>query len=212
MARADALVAALTLLERPGVAIRLAQLSRLPEGVTFLLAIAAGEAPALREASEMTGRSEAILQKAAGFFIEQILLPPGRDSYRVLGGDRETSQSELRRHMALIMRWLHPDVVSNGASGSHLDRSLYANRVTQAWDSIKTDERRVAYNASLAAQESKPSRGGAESKFVTANAGRERHNSTAQWSETRRTKQLAIHRLEPEDFWSRLLWFWGGRR
>src|SRR5262245_5690465 len=212
MGRADALAAALALLEHPGMATRLVEHPRLPDGVQLLLAIAAGEAPALHEARVLTGRSEAILKQAAAFFIEQILLRPGLDSYRVLGGGRETSHGELRRNMALIMRWLHPDVVAKRASGSHLDRSLYANRVSQAWESIKTTERRLAYNASLAAIQTQPGSSGAASEFANAKAGKERRAYTAQTSEIRRTKRLAVHRLEPEDFWSRLLSFWGGRR
>ena len=74
------------MLERPHAA-KLAGSSRLPEGVTFLLEIAAGEAYALSKAAELTGRTEATLQKAAGFFIEQVLLHPDGDSYRILGSD-----------------------------------------------------------------------------------------------------------------------------
>ena len=53
--------------------------------------------------------------------------------------------------MALIMRWLHPDVVSNSALADRFDRGLYADRVTEAWEAIKTKERRAAYDLSLAA-------------------------------------------------------------
>ena len=109
MPRSDALAAAISMLERPHAA-KLAWSSRLPEGVTFLLEIAAGEAPALGNAAQLTGRTEATLQKAAGFFIEQVLLSPDGDSYRILGSDRGAPLAELRRNMALIMRWLHPDL------------------------------------------------------------------------------------------------------
>lgn len=153
MRRSDALVAAISMLECPHAA-KLARSSRLPEGVTFLLEIAAGEAHALSKAAQLTGRTEATLQKAAGFFIEQVLLYPGGDSYRILGSDRRTSLSELRRNMALIMRCLHPDLALDASSSSLLDRSLFASRITQAWETVKTDERRTAYNTSLAAKES----------------------------------------------------------
>ncbi len=210
MARADALAAALALLERPRTA-KLAKLPHLPKGMTFLLEIAAGDASALGEAHRLSGRSEETLQKAAGFFIEQVLLHPQGDSYRVLGGDCETSSRELRRNMALIMRWMHPDVVSNGSSENHLDRSLYTNRVNWAWESIKTEERRAAYNASLAAKESKPTRRPG-SKPVTANDQKLRPIHTKPSRPKRRTKQLMIQRLETDGFWSRLLLFLGGRR
>ena len=149
MRRPDALAAALGMLNCPHVT-RRASRSPLPKGVTFLLEVAAGEDEALREASALTGRSEETLRKAAGFFIEQVLLSQTADSYRVLGGSRETSDATLRRHMALLMRWLHPDVVSSGGSSTdYFDRRLYAERVTGAWEAIKTKERRAVYDASF---------------------------------------------------------------
>jgi hypothetical protein len=210
MAEANALVVALAILERPRSA-RLAQVARLPAGVTFLLEIAAGEAQALSKAEELTGRSATTLKMAAGFFIEQILLHPGGDSYRVLGCDRGTSIGELRRNMALIMRWLHPDVASNGSSENQLDKSLFANRVTRAWETIKTEERRTAYDTSLAARESKSSGAAADSKAAAENVSRARRVYAGPGGINRRTKKLVMQRLEPEGFWSRLRLFLGGR-
>ena len=149
----EALATALGMLNCPPVT-RRASRSPLPKGVTFLLEVAAGEDEALCEATALTGRSEATLRKAAGFFIEQVLLSQSADHYRVLGGSRETSDANLRRHMALIMRWLHPDVVSGGGSATdYFDRRLYAERVTGAWEGIKTKERRAVYDASSRAVE-----------------------------------------------------------
>jgi hypothetical protein len=209
MAGADALAVALAMLERPHTA-RLAQASRLPAGVTLLLEIAAGEAQALSKASALTGRAETALQRAAGFFIEQVLLHPGGDSYRVLGCNRAAPASELRRHMALIMRWLHPDVASNGSSGKHLDKSLFTNRVTQAWETIKTEERRSAYDRSLAAQESKPE-APANAKPAAVEPQKDRRTHSGPKRVIRRRKQLVMRRLEPEGFWIRLRIFLGGR-
>ena len=67
---------------------------------------------------------------------------PEADSYRVLGATAEASKSELRRNMALLLRWLHPDHDPQGA------RSVFANRVTRAWNDLKTQERRAAYDRS----------------------------------------------------------------
>jgi hypothetical protein len=39
------------------------------------------------------------------------------------------------------LRWLHPDLDANGA------RSIFAHRVTEAWNNLKTPERRAAYDA-----------------------------------------------------------------
>jgi DnaJ-class molecular chaperone len=43
--------------------------------------------------------------------------------------------------MALLLRWLHPDRETNGA------RTIYVGRITEAWNNIKTAERRSAYDA-----------------------------------------------------------------
>jgi len=205
MRRADALVAAMSMLERPH-ATKLARASRLPEGVTFLLEIAAGEAQALRRASQLTGRTDATLQKAAGFFIEQVLLYPGGDSYRILGADGGTSLSELRRNMALIMRWLHPDVTSDAFSSSVLNRSLFASRITQAWETVKTEERRSAYNSSLAAKEPLLKRGTNSKPLTKTLKMAYRVRATTNSS----TKRLIVQRVKSEGFWARLRSLLGG--
>ncbi len=50
------------------------------------------------------------MRQAATFFIEQILFAPNADSYRVLGASTSASAGELRRNVALLLRWLHPDL------------------------------------------------------------------------------------------------------
>lgn len=131
MRRPQALALALSLSERPSAA-RSAQTQPLPKGVTFILELAAGDAQAITEALKLTGRSEIDLQNAAGFFIEQVLFTPAADSYRILGSHREATFAELRRHMALIMKWLHPDLVSNKSFGNDLNRSLYTKRINKS--------------------------------------------------------------------------------
>ena len=127
-----------------------ARRAALPKGVTFLLEVAAGEPEAIAEAETLTGKSEGVLKRAAGFFIEQILMDKHGDNYRTLGAELGASGADLRRHMALLMRWLHPDLLSNGEPSAGLDRSVYASRVTKAWEAVKTEDRRLAYDASLA--------------------------------------------------------------
>jgi len=205
MPRADALVAAISMLERPHAA-RLAQASHLPDGVTFLLEIAVGEAHALSKATELTGRTEATLQRAADFFIEQVLLHPGGNSYRILGANGGTPLSELRRNMALIMRWLHPDVASDASASNLLDRSLFARRITEAWETIKTDERRTAYNTSLATKEPPPKWGVDPRAFAKNVKIAQRFDARTNSSR----KRLVIQRVKSEGFWSRLRLLLGG--
>ncbi len=107
--------------------------------------IAAGDETALSEAKKATNRSEQSLREAAAFYIEQILLHPDADHYRVLGAQPDASIAELRRNMALLIRWLHPDH-KNGS-----DRTVFVGRVTRAWNELKSETRRAAYDLVSAA-------------------------------------------------------------
>ncbi len=131
--------------------VRIARSGPLPDDVLMLLRIAADDEEAEREATELTGRSRDIVRQAAGFFIEQILLCPSADSYRVLGADPQATGSELRRNMALLLRWLHPDMDRRG------ERSAFASRVTLAWNDLKTAERRAIYDEAKRASDAKNS-------------------------------------------------------
>ena len=137
-----ALSAAADLLRSP-TRIRLARSVPLPEGIETLLRIVAGDEEATSEAVAALGRDAETVRRAAEFFVEQVLLDPASDHYRVLGAGPDAATSELRRNMALLLRWLHPDIGENSV------RSVYAGRVTSAWERLKTAERRQAYDAAL---------------------------------------------------------------
>jgi hypothetical protein len=141
MDHASALEAALYLTQFPAQ-VRLIRSRPLPDGVEVLLRIAAHDDEAIKQASEWLGRSPETVRQAAAFFIEQILFCPEANSYRVLGATKDASNGELRRNMALLLRWLHPDLDPHG------ERSVFARRVTLAWNDLKTKERRDAYDQS----------------------------------------------------------------
>ena len=61
------------------------------------------------DAQDSIGRPPEVSRQAAVFFIEQILLSSDADSYRILGLDHSATAGELRSHMALLLKWLHPD-------------------------------------------------------------------------------------------------------
>lgn len=143
MSRDAALRSAISLVSVPSQ-VRSARHAPLPDGTTLLLGVAAGDADAMAEAVTLTGRTQEVLSEAAAFFIEQIMLVPGADSYRVLGTVPEASPAELRTNMALLMRWLHPDVTAAA------QKQLYVSLVTRAWEDVKTPDRRQAYDAALA--------------------------------------------------------------
>ena len=120
--------------------VRLFRSEPLPDGVLTLLRIAAGDDDTERAAIDSTGRSRETIRRAAGFFIEQILFAPDADSYRILGANPQASAGELRRNVALLLRWLHPDLDPRD------ERSIFVGRVTGAWNDLKTPERRTAYD------------------------------------------------------------------
>jgi hypothetical protein len=139
MAEQAALKVALDLLHFPW-RVRLVRREPLPDGVILLLRLAAGDGQAEREAAAMTNRSVETVRDAAIFFIEQILLYPEANSYRVLGASSVATAGELKRNMALLMASLHPDVGPKGG------RSVFAARVSAAWNDLKTSDRRAAYD------------------------------------------------------------------
>lgn len=145
MAGFDAIDAALALLKDP-VAVRGLHRTALPEGIPVLLAIAIGDEEVLAATERRMGRSRDVLQEAAGFYIEQALLSPSSDSYRILGGSRASTHDELRRNMALLMRWLHPDLQALRGNAAAANREVFTGRVTSAWGDLKTDERREGYD------------------------------------------------------------------
>src|SRR5262245_48423065 len=114
--------------------VRVVRSQPLPAGVHELLCIAAGEDGVQSAAIASTARSSEVAQKAPAFVIEQVLLRPNADSYRVLGASPKATNAELRRNMALLMRWLHPDMDQEGR------RSMFASKVTLAWNDLKTPE------------------------------------------------------------------------
>jgi hypothetical protein len=139
MNHTTALRVAIDLLHVPS-RVRLVRAAALPVGMLDVLRIAAGDEEVIREAIEFAGRSRDVVSAAVTFFIEQILLAPDADSYRVLGASPEATSTELRRNMALLLRWLHPDL------DPRAERSIFATRVTLAWNDLKTLDRRAAYD------------------------------------------------------------------
>ncbi|MGO4685548.1 J domain-containing protein [Hyphomicrobium sp. 2TAF46] len=129
-----ALKAALDLLRIPSQ-VRLMRLAPLPPGVLLLLRLAAAESDAECEAEKLNLRGPSAHRDAAIFFIEQVLLSSNSDAYRVLGLDATATVSELRRHMAYLLKWLHPDL----SRDPHKER--LAQRVLVAWNEVKAAKR-----------------------------------------------------------------------
>ena len=206
MVQPTALEVALSLAESPPL-VRLVRSSPLPDGIKLLLRVAANETEALRTAQAMTGRSQALLREAACFFIDQVLFHADADSYRILGAASGAPRSELRANMALLIKWLHPDGQARRASRSDFNRSAYLHRVSQAWENLKTDERRAAYDRWLSNRPGQPSSRHAarrEQKGGRSANGRP-PVPAGRTGEKATTRRLVIHRFDGGTLWSRLL-------
>jgi len=143
---ATAIKAALQLLHMPAN-VRFVREASLPQGMMAVLQVASGDPDAMAAAQEATGRDPETLGSAARFFIEQVLWHPRADHFRLLGADPGASSAQLKRNMALLMTWLHPDSATPSAH-----HAAYIARITAAWNDLKTPEKRQAYEALLARQ------------------------------------------------------------
>ena len=115
----------------------------LPDGISEVIRVASGDEKAVEQAAVAVGRPKELVREAAEFYVEQVLLYRGADSYRVLGAKPDASHEELRRNMSLLLKWLHPD------GGRHGVRAVFASRVSDAWNNLKTKDRRDNYNRSV---------------------------------------------------------------
>jgi len=142
-ARGGALEWALALLHAPGERHALRKLP-LPDGVDLVLSIASGgRSAALAEAVAETGHDEATLREAARFYAREILFYPQADAYRMLGVPPDAPAEVIRGHHRLLQQWLHPDRQQSE------DDAVFAARINTAWNQLRTQPLRDAYDASL---------------------------------------------------------------
>ena len=150
-----------------------------------------------------------MVREAAAFFIEQILLYPDADSYRVLGARPGATYGELRRNMALLLRWLHPDLDPHG------ERTVFAARVTRAWNDLKTEERRAAYDRSCAIALAEKSllrtKSGARSKPSGQGRSQRRYNGRSHGTRITSRRPLYLYADERTGFLRRVLLLLFGR-
>ena len=149
--------------------VRAAQSGPLPAGLHQVLLLAADDELAKRETLDALDRSPDFIREACLFFVEQVLLSPGADDYRVLGTRSDAPAVELRRNMALLLRAFHPD---HNPKGEH---SVYAARVLSAWESLKSPDGRRAYDAELANRQSSHKSGGRPPRRVLSGRDPVRH-------------------------------------
>ena len=101
----------------------------LPSDIFEVMQIATASPEVCQSAARATGQPAAVLVEAARFYLQQVLLRPDADPYRVLGLPRGASRELARSHLRCLLQWLHPDV------NKDLD-SVYAERVLKAWREV----------------------------------------------------------------------------
>lgn len=134
-----ALVQALAAFHAPGLLGRL-RAAPLPDEMLLLIQAAAGDRAARARACADSGESEAVVVEAATQFIQQVMFDAGSDSYRVLGTDTGSTQAQIKEHHRWLVRWLHPDRQPDAWE------SAYTDRVNRAWQDLRTDDRRAAFD------------------------------------------------------------------
>lgn len=136
---ASALDCSLALARSPRLASAL-RARALPDDIGVVLDVAAGGGRAIEAGCLATGADAAELQEAARFYVQQVLLHPDADAYRVLGLTDDATTREIKRHYLTLQRWLHPDRVQG-------PEAAYATRVNQAWNELRHPGRRARYDA-----------------------------------------------------------------
>lgn len=106
-------------------------LPAIPADILELMRVAAASPQACRAAEAATGVPVQILTEAARFYLQQVLFRRNADCYRVLGLQPGASRELARRHMHLLLQWLHPDR-NSGWDG------VYAERVLKAWHEVSS--------------------------------------------------------------------------
>ena len=124
-----ALDAALALARTPALA-AVMRAQAVPHGAQDLLRVLAGEADVLSSAKRAAGVRGEIVFAAAELYVQQVLLHPGNDAYRMLGLPPNAERALARVHFRLLLSWLHPD--KNASAW----RSAFTHRVIAAWKEI----------------------------------------------------------------------------
>jgi hypothetical protein len=120
---------ALDLARMPALA-RSSVVPPLPPNIIELMRIAAASPEACQAAVAQTGEPRHVLIEAARFYLQQVLLRPDADCYRILGIQPAAPRATAREHMRWLLEWLHPD--RNNSSWD----AVYAERVLRAWREV----------------------------------------------------------------------------
>lgn len=114
----------------------------LPEGVGEVIRLAGAKEESLRTAADLYQSDVMEIGEAARFFLQQVLLDPDADHYRLLGVNPEADNEQIRRQHRLLMRLFHPD----RHAGKECWTDSYATRVNEAYNVLRRPEARKRYH------------------------------------------------------------------
>jgi len=114
----------------------------LPEGAGEVIRLAGAKEESLCAAAEVYQSDAVEIGEAARFFLQQVLLEPGADHYRVLGVSPDADNEQVRRQHRLLMRLFHPD----RHAGKECWTDSYATRVNEAYNVLRRPEARKRYH------------------------------------------------------------------
>src|SRR5262249_52748168 len=117
-----------------------------------------------------------------------------------------------RRHMALLLKWLHPDLFQSSGGNKGFNRSVYVNLVTNAWEAVKTAERRASYDASRAGSEQGYSPGIRPAGHYGNGVPPEAQAAGARVRHRMIKRRLAPYGFQHGSFWTWLLSHFGRHR
>ena len=107
------------------------------------------------------GRFDIAIEDVAFFaaenYVMRVMFAPHATAYRVLGVNPGAPRSQIRRHMALLMLWLHSNCRADAT------RAQCSAKVLAAWQLLRCERRRLAYDKELV-----PQAGAARSNYNSA--------------------------------------------
>lgn len=120
-----------------------ARATALPAGIGELIRLAGARDSELEAVAADYQADARELGESARFFLQQVLLAPGADHYRVLGVERDADDSVIRSQHRLLMRLLHPD---RHVGQAECWTDVYATRVNQAYNVLRHAQSRANYD------------------------------------------------------------------
>ncbi len=103
-----------------------------PGDLDQVLALIGNDGRQVERVAAALGADPGRLQQAARFYVQEILLFPGADDYRLLGVIPGTDSATLKHHYRILRSWLHPD-----RTDADPGRTAHAARINAAYRRLR---------------------------------------------------------------------------